>query len=330
MSDFDYQNKLGWISEEHMDDAQKSFHHQALAAMPAFSVVPKGTPERGTKIMLTDLWKHPRTITALGKPFLGFGQDSGSCVGVGGGNGAQTKNLVNSILLDEPEKIVLFAWYYNYGLSRLRGGMRGRGEGSFGSAFAKSLELDGSIDARHSGLDTLLPDGDDSRGMIYIGKDRELQWSDGAFPSAEIKQAAKPQPFKTSPLRSFEQVRDSIIAGRPVTRAGMPLVNPGTATVRNGVLLGKHNGRGAHQESWLNYWNHPELGELVWEQNQWGPNAYGADPAGGPRGGCWITAEDCDRFCKSQYAEVYSLDSYDGYEDLTQKVFDWSKQSFWS
>jgi hypothetical protein len=323
------QQRLGWISEDLMTDEQKAFHRATVAAMPMFSVVPKGTPPVGTKIMLTDLWKHDRTVKTLGRIFRGWGQFSGSCVGVGGGNACQTKNLVDAILLDEPEKIVSIAWYFNYGLSRLRGGMRGQGEGSFGSSFAKSLELDGTIDSRHEGLDDKLPEGTEQNSMWVIGKSGELKWSDGAFPSTDIKQAAKPQAFKTSPLKSFEQVRDSILAGRPVTRAGMSFVNPNTATVKSGALVGRYNGRGAHQESWLNYWNHPQLGEMIWEQNQWF-DCYGQDPGGGPTGGTWITADEIDRFCQAQYAEVYSLDTYDGYEDLTEKVFDWSKQSYWS
>lgn len=330
MADIDISKLLGWISEGSMTDEQRAFHRSAVAAMPAFSVVPKATPDVGTQILLTNLWKHSRAVEKLGRKFLGWGQDTGCCVGVGGGNAMQTKNLVDAIILNEPEKICQIAWYYNYGLSRLRGGMRGQGEGSFGSSFAKSLELDGSLETKHDGLDDQLPEGDEKRGQFFIGQSRELQWSDGNFPSQQIKSAASSQKFKCSPLSSFAQVRDSIIAGKPVTRAGMSFVNPGTATVRNGVSIGKYNGRGAHQESWLNYWNHPQLGELIWEQNQWGDNAYTVDPATGLGGGCWITADEINRFCKSQYAEVYSLDSYDGYEDLTSRLFDWSKQSLWS
>lgn len=320
---------LGWIPENEMTADQRAFHLAYQSKMPVFSVPSLGKPDVGTKVMLTDLWKHPKTIEALGGPFVGWLQDTGCCVGVGGGNAVQTKNLVDSILLDEPEKIVLQAWYYNYGLSRLRGGMRGRGEGSFGSSFAESLRLDGTIDAKESTLDKQLPDGSVKRGLLSIGANAEMEWSDGAFPSQAIKQAAKSQSLNSSPLQSSDQVRDSILSGRPVTRAGMKFVNPGSARVVDGVLIGSYNGRGGHQEAWLNYWNHPTLGELFWEQNQWGGDAYGLDPAGGPGGGCWILASEVDQFCKDQYAEVYSLDSYAGYEDLTKRIFDWSKQSIW-
>jgi hypothetical protein len=94
-------------------------------------------------------------------------------------------------------------------------------------------------------------------------------------------------------------------------------------------LIGTYNGRGGHQESWLGYWNHPQEGELIYEMNQWGENAYGNDPGGGAAGGCWIRIVDVDKQCRSQYAEIYALSQYDGYP-AQPEVFDWSKQSFYS
>lgn len=110
----------------------------------------------------------------------------------------------------------------------------------------------------------------------------------------------------------------------------MKFVNPGTARVVSGALVGSYNGRGGHQQSWLGYWNHPELGELIWEQNQWGANAYGADPGGGPAGGCWVRLSDVDQFCRDQYAEVYCLSQYEGYPDRREEVLDWTNNPFLS
>jgi hypothetical protein len=109
----------------------------------------------------------------------------------------------------------------------------------------------------------------------------------------------------------------------------MVFTNPGTARVQGDVLIGSYNGRGGHQESWLGYWNHPVHGELFYEMNQWGANAYGRCPSGAAPGGCWIRKADVDAFCRAQYAEVYALSNYDGYP-ARPEVFDWATQSLWS
>lgn len=316
----------GWIPEGDMTDDQCRLHRNNIAKMPMFNLV-GDTPPVGTKILLTDTWKDPKVVAALGGPFKGWGQDTGSCVGVGGGNACQTLNFVESITKKQPEKIVLIAWYYNYGLSRKRAGMRGQGEGSFGSTFAESIRLDGTIDANHPGLEAL-PDGEDSRGMRYLGKSLEMQWSDGNHADSAVRTAAQPQTITSAPIAAFTAVRDAIANGYPVTRAGMSFANPGTASVRNGALVGSYNGRGGHQESWLGYWNHPQLGELIWEQNQWGANAYGSDPGGGVAGGCWIRADEVHKFCQASYAEVYAISSYSGYP-ARPEVFDWATRSLW-
>lgn len=242
-----------------------------------------------------------------------------------GANGTQTLNFVEAITLGQLEKIVLHAWVYNYGKSRQMAGMRGRGEGSLGSTYVKSLDQDGSSDW----IKTLgLPDVT-INGMLQIGSQQELAWSDGTKASQALRDEAKPRKVTSTPLMDGTSVRDAILNGYPVLRAFGSFVNPNTDRVRNGVCIGSYNGRGGHQESWLNYWHHPQEGELIYEMNQWGQNVYNKDPGGGPAGGVWVRLEDVDRKCKEQYAEIFALSQYDGYP-AQPKVYDWIKQSFFS
>lgn len=314
----------GWIDFADRTDEQNAVHDRIVAKMPSFTAF-GDTPPVGTKILLTDTWKDARVVKALGKTFGGWHQYTGSCVGVGGGNAAQTVNFLDAILRKEPERITLLLWLYNYGQSRLRGGMRGRGEGSFGSTFAESLAQDGATEWSVDGVALPVVSG---TGQFEVGQSVEMQWSDGAFAPQAVKQAAKPHKLISAPLSSGVAVRDAIVNGYPVTRAFSTFVNPNTATVRNGALIGSYNGRGGHQESWLGYWNHPQEGELIYEMNQWGANAYGVDPGGGAAGGCWIRIADVDRQCRGG-GEIYALSQYDGYP-AQPEVFDWSKQSFFS
>lgn len=316
---------LGWISFDERTDDQHKVHNDIVAKMPSFGLI-GDTPAVGTKILLTDSWKHPKVIAALGREYPGIHQVTGSCVAAGGGNVVNTLNFIEVCSNREPEKLALWFWLYNYGKSRQRAGMRGRGEGSFGSTFAESVSKDGNVDIEAEGLNLPKPSFD---GQLVWSQSVEMQWSDGAAAPSSVVQAAKPQTIYAAPLVDGYQVRDSIINGYPCTRASTQFVNPGTAQVKNSALVGSYNGRGGHQESWLGYWNHPQLGELIWEQNQWGANAYGKDPGGGPAGGCWIRLDDVDKMCKRQDAEVYAFSQFAGYP-AQPDVFDWLNQSFFS
>lgn len=317
--------QTGWIDFPERTNEQNDTHSLIVSRMPAFSLV-GSKPEVGTKILLTDFWKHPEVVTALGYEYPGTHQITGSCVWAGGQNVGQTLNFIEVCKLNQAERLILMFCLYNYGRSRLAGGMRGKGEGSFGSTFAKSLAEDGVCDARIAALN--LPQPNNADALVW-GSAVERDWSDGTRAPQAVRDEAKPRKIISAPLSSGEQVRDSIMNGYGVTRAFGKFVNPGTASVKNGALIGHYNGRGGHQESWLGYWNHPQNGELIWEQNQWGRKVYGVDPGGGPEGGCWIPIDEVDRECKSQYAEIYAMSSYDGYP-AQPEVYDWSKQSFLS
>lgn len=319
----------GWIPFPELTDDQKQFHQACVAEMPAFSQF-GDKPPVGTKVLLSDVWRHQKVVDAVGYAFPGWYQFSGSCVCVGGTTAAQTLNFWEPIFKNDPDKIVVLWGWYNYGRSRLAAGMRGRGEGSFGSTFAKSLKDDGIVDARLDELKSEVANIIQASGMIAISKSDEMKWSDGTTASEKLRELAKPHPVFSAPASSGAAVRDGILSGYPFTRAGMKFVNPGTARVVSGALVGRYNGRGGHQQSWLGYWNHPELGELIWEQNQWGANAYGSDPGGGPAGGCWVRLSDVDQFCRDQYAEVYCLSQYEGYPDRREEVLDWTNNPFLS
>lgn len=315
---------LGWIEPAKRTDEQQDIHAAIVGRMPAFNLVGAGTPAVGTKVLLTDLWTRPEVKESLGFFFSGWHQFTGSCVGVGGGNGCQTLNFVDAFIRNEPEEIILAAWPYNYGRSRQFAGMNGQGEGSLGSTFAKSVGDDGVSDwIAKLGLPEVK-----ETDQLVIGKSQELAWSDGRKASPELRAEAKQHRVTFAPLSRGAQVRDAIINGYPVLRAFGTFANPGTTSVKNGARIGTYNGRGGHQESWLGYWNHPQNGELIYEMNQWGKNVYGADPGGGAPGGCWISIDAVDRACQDRYAEIYALSQYDGYPSQP-KFFDWMQRSFY-
>lgn len=305
--------RLGWIEPKHRSDEAKAKHAEILARMPKFAMVPQATPPVGTKVLLTDAWKHPLVVGALGKAFTGFHQLTGSCVGAGGGNVLATTSFLQSIKLGTEVPTLPF-WMLPYGRSRLDAGMRGQGEGSLGSTFAQACREDGVTDANAQGAPTY----DTSDGFTYT-ESLESQWSDGAQAPANLLTQSRNHLIKTtSPLTTAAQVRDAILSGYAVARAFSGFTNPGQASVKGSsgqqVLIGNYNGSGGHQESWQGYWNHPDLGELILEPNQWGLQVYGTDPGGAPLGSVWQTFDNVNRMMqRGGDAEVYAFSSLEGF-----------------
>lgn len=313
-------DRLGWIPPQDRTDEQHEAHEAAMASMPKFAIAgDTSDPPVGTKVMLTDYWKHPAVVAQLGFAYPGIHQVTGSCVGAGGGNAIFTCQVVENILKGTPEAIILPLWLLTYGKSRQLGGMRGKGEGSLGSSFAQAARECGTIDANGQGMPKYVT----SNGLIWGTTEKEansteLQWSDGASIDSKYLEESKTHLIKTtSSLSSAKEVRDAILNGYPVTRAFMYFCNPGSDEIKgsgdNAVLMGKYDGRGGHQESWDGVWNHPDFGWLYHEMNQWGTRVYKVDPAGTPPGGVWQLEKDVDKMCQQRDAEIFAFSGFQGY-----------------
>lgn len=307
----DQQYPLGWIPYEDRTQEENEAHDSIIKAMPVFSMPTTGeTPPVGTKVLLTDTWIHPRVVKDLGMPFEGIRQVTGSCVWAGGQTAMCTLNFIEVLLRNDADRITIPFCLPNYGKSREYAGMRGQGSGSLGSTFAKSLSIDGTSDALSEGRPKFT-----TNDMLCYGQAIELKYSEGrAIPQSDLTEGRKHLIRTVTPISSFDAARDAIINLYPVTRASSYFVNPGTAVVKEGVLLGEAKSLGGHQESWLGYYHHPVLGELIWEQNQWGKLCYGQtkDPAGGPWGGCWRTRRNIETEM-NRGGEYYALSQWDGY-----------------
>src|SRR5438132_6194478 len=87
---------FGWIPPAQRTQSQQDAHARAVAAMPKLNQVNPtlvntlATFPKGAKVMLTDFWRTPEVVADLGKEFTGFGQKTGSCVGVSEGNAVTT------------------------------------------------------------------------------------------------------------------------------------------------------------------------------------------------------------------------------------------------
>jgi hypothetical protein len=304
----DFAHLCGWVEPSQRTDEQNEAHAAAMARMPSFQVYGSHGDEPN-KVLLTDLWRHPETLQALGFAWPGVHQLTGSCVGAGGGNALFTLAAIEVIRLRQPEKIVVPFWLLPYGKSRQRAGMRGRGEGSLGSTFADAVREDGVVDARDSGL----PAFRDDQGLVW-GQQAELAWSDGgAIPREWLEKARHRIVRTTAPCRSSADVKAAIQNYYPCTVACGRYANPRNARIVEGVTLGKFDASGGHQTTYLGYYLHPSLGPLFWYENQWG-HQYPTDPITGLRTGCWLKASDVDWSCRD---EVFAFSQFDGFPAQT-------------
>ena len=150
-------------------------------ACPAFQLLRAAPAPQ--KLLLTDFWKHPTVTTTVGYPYPGILQNTGSCVGAGGGNCIFTLAAIEVARNGDAEEALVPFWLLTYGRSRYDAGMRGRGEGSLGSTFAQASREDGIIPATLAGL----PKFTNAEDALSWGADAEMTWSDGAdqFPMAQ-------------------------------------------------------------------------------------------------------------------------------------------------
>ncbi len=126
----------------------------------------------------------------------------------------------------------------------------------------------------------------------------------------------------TDPVKSSKDGRDAIRNLYPLTFASPWYMNPGSERVQGSkdpACVGSLSGDGGHQTSIQAVWDHPELGLLFWNENQWGLKTYKVDPKTGSGSGCWMTERDFNKVAQSRDGEIYAYSQYDGYPAQSMK-----------
>jgi hypothetical protein len=310
--------QTGWIDFNDRTRETHEAHERILGDMPSFRIVGSTKTPATKKVVLTQIWRHPAVKAALGFEFPRVHQLTGSCVGAGGVNCDFTL-LATEVVNGDREVIKVPFWPFTYGKSRQRAGMRGRGEGSIGSAYAEAARLDGYLDPDLDGL----PKFTNSDGLVLTSQ-IEMQWSDGAAIPDKYVQAAKPRVVgTTAPCKTADDVREAILNLYPCTDACSGFVN--RAQVRgtgdDAVLMGDIDSRGGHQTSIQGWMEHPTFGELFNYQNNWPASVYPSDPAGGAVCSLWITKKRMQWICDQ--GEVYAFSNMNGFpaQDVEKVLF---------
>lgn len=305
---------LGWISFPQRTGDMDVAHARALAKMLARMAPEQAEP--GPYVNLMETWKAPAVVQSLGFEFPGIHQLTGSCVGAGGGNCTFTLAAIEVLLRNDPERIIIPFWLFTYGISRMLIGERSEGEGSLGSAFAEAAKTYGVFAQTESGL----PPCQNGDGLTW-GERVEMKWSNGMAIGQEWVTLGKKHLVRaTDPVKSSADGRNAIRNLYPMTFASPWFMEPGRESVQGSkepACVGKLTGNGGHQTSILAVWDHPELGLLFWNENQWGMKVYKSDPKTGRGSGCWMTERDFNKVAQSGDGEIYKFSQYDGYPAQT-------------
>lgn len=307
---------LGWIRPEDRTPSQWDAHDDAIDQMPhTFSIV--GHSDNGPYVNLMELWSHTQVVQKLGFAFPGVRQVTGSCVGAGGGNVLFSLVGVEILKMGDSEELIVPFWLYPYGKSRELLGDKSEGEGSLGSTFAQACKQFGVFGNHESGL----PTPQNSDGLVW-GRESEMKWSNGfAAPRQWVDLAKRFLVQTVTPLKSSQEAAAALKNGYPVTFASNNYMTPGAERVQgsgeNAACVGALTTYGPHQTSLQAVWDHPSLGTLFWNENQWARNTYKACPKVGRSSGCWMTARDLDNAIRSLSAEVFAFSQYQGYPAQT-------------
>lgn len=322
---------FGFLHEGRRTAAQNDAHAAAVAAMPRFAIRGRFALEsRRYK-----LWDFVRTVNGGKDPHY-IWQQTGSCVGAGGGNMTIVTQGVEIALKGDSEEYRWPWWLFTYGKSRQRGGLNGRGEGSFGSAWAAAATKDGVFELDPAG-EPDLPDPTIRDGWAVSPGSLELEWSNGSAIKPNWAKVGATHLFKTAAvMRSADDCIDALANGYAITQASMfgfsPMVPPVEGKGENAVrLVRRWNAQWAHQTFVTEFWDHPDLGPIFGWGNNWGPQAHnpgGATPSGYPNMMVYITHALMDQICKSRDAEVYAFSGYDGFPAREAKLREADFNSF--
>lgn len=246
-----------------------------------------------------------------------------NCVGVGAGDMLYTLGAIQRVVSDTPTKAFIPWWPFPYGKSRLRAGMRSPGEGSLGATMAEALVKDGVFDARDPKLPKFKDGGDDG---FTLTSSIERQWSDGdsstVSPWDEL--AANHLCGVAAPCETVEDLKNGIVNGYPGTIAYGRFVGHGSVkgSGDNKCVVGRFDSRGGHQTSIVGYWDHPELGPLFLNLNQWPAQTYPRDPSGAPPCSVWQPADDIASALRSRDMELFVFSNFD-YFPAQPRVIRW-------
>lgn len=299
------QSNLGWIPPGKRTAAQLELDSLIQSRMPAFQITGKYYEPKEALLYKAIKNHHP------------FYQQTGSCVGCGLGMALWCLESVEVHQLGQLEDPQCPFWLLPYGKSREIAGLRGRGDGSFGSAAIEAIQKFGTLPSTDPEVSPFKV----SEGSMIWGEKAELEWSDGSNIKQTFLTKSKKHVIQSAArLKSWQECKAALVNGYPITLASNwgGQMNP-PIKGNPPIIINSRVTSWAHQMSCLGWAMHPEFNDIFWIQNSWG-QSHGTSPGhyGEPAGGFWISSKDMEWICRD--GEVFAISNFAGFP---AQVLDW-------
>jgi len=292
----------GWIPPEQRPQVMSSAHEMIMSDMPSFDII---GPQADVEKLV--LWDFSKAVNG-GSHFKTFYQQTGSCVGNAGGQAVWYLSAMEIVRTQQNISPKIPFYLLPYGRSRALAGIRGQGDGSMGSSFAKAMLQDGILPFDHADL----PPVSTTNGITW-GKKVEYKWSDGAAISETFLTQSRNYIVKSAAnCRSTNDVWAALANGYPCTIASNwgGQMRP-AAQGSPSILLNKRVTSWQHQMCIIGIWKHPQFGRIFCVLNSWGQDAHGVPPDGSPPGSFWIAENDMDFIVRQ--GETFAFSQFVGF-----------------
>lgn len=298
--------RFGW------DEATARQEAPAIAAsMPKFAIRDSDGNVVSGAGKNAELWKFAKLIND-GKHIATWKQQSGDCVSMGWSN-AIAYRMAFQIAKEQRNEILKIPFPpYAYGTSRVLVGGRqlGRGQGSIG-AWAAQASLSWGV---------LPTDKANELGYVYSGQLAD-RWGWEGPPKVTTDYASKFRIRTVSQVRSWEDVRDALVHGFPVTVASNVGFDGGYYD-RDGKRWLQAGGKWPHQMCFIGVEDRPGRLKGAYCINSWGINAHPRPLHDEPPGGFWVDWQWVQRMVAQGDSWAYS--DFDGFPSEDAAGADWN------
>lgn len=295
------------------DEARAKVDAPVIAArMPAFAIRDvEGNIISGAG-KTSELWKFAKLVND-GHHIPTWRQESGDCVSMGWSNAIAYLSAYQ-IAKDQRNEVLKIPFTpYGYGTSRVFVGKRqlGRGAGSIGAWAAEAS----------TGYGVYTVDQAKADGFTYSGRLAD-KWGWEGPPPKTVETGKKHRVNHISQVRSWEDVRDALAYGFPVTVASNVGFEGGYYD-KDGKRFLRPRGRWAHQMCLIGMEDRIDHEKGAYCINSWGTDAHPKPIGGEPPGGFWIDWQTVQRMVSQGDSWAYA--DFDGFKvDRKDDSADWN------
>lgn len=296
--------RFGWNESVAKEEAPR-----IAAMMPKFAITDADGNVVSGAGQNAELWRFTKLVNG-GKHIAGWKQETGDCVSFGAARAIMVRQAFQ-IAHDQRNEVLKIPFPpYIYGTSRVLIGKRqlGRQPGSVGAWAAQATQAYGVLPTEHAA----------ALGYQYSGQLAD-QWGLQGPPRDAITYASKFRIRTVSQVRTWEDTRDALVHGYPVTVASNVGFTGGSYDL-DGKRWLRARGNWGHQMCFTGVEDRPGRTKGAYCMNSWGVDAHPKPLNDEPPGGFWVDAATVQRMVSQNDSWAYS--DFDGFP--SEQVADWN------